>query len=320
MRSRLLSQLGEATTFGITAIALLTSASIFALLGHVILNPGSGPSKASNGRIEVQQKGLQSTTLQGDEGTSIDATPAGLALEVTPEAEATRIAQPTPPTQSIPLSTSTAVPVPSPTPGTQTVVVSATASNTAPGPDEQKGATTQAQPQPQPADAPVVPAILHTTQGREICTVCHAVGGAGAGAPGGTGLPAGHQGRGDSVCRACHTSEQAPPATPAAAPAVPAILHTTWGVTQCLACHQVGGKGVGTRGGSGMAPTHQGRADSTCLSCHKSSSTTLVSKGPRIEHKLDGRTDCTGCHGRTEELPKNHQGRPDGICQACHRV
>jgi hypothetical protein len=48
------------------------------------------------------------------------------------------------------------------------------------------------------------PAITHTLEGRAGCTVCHKVGGAGAGAPGGLGMPADHQGRADARCLECH--------------------------------------------------------------------------------------------------------------------
>lgn len=58
---------------------------------------------------------------------------------------------------------------------------------------------------PSPAAAPSGPPnIPHPTAGREACTGCHTVGGAGAGAPGGTGLPTSHQGRTDATCQGCH--------------------------------------------------------------------------------------------------------------------
>lgn len=73
-----------------------------------------------------------------------------------------------------------------------------------------------------PLDQPQIP---HPLDGRSACTTCHTVGGAGAGAPGGTGLPTSHQGRTDATCTACHQagSTAAPkPAAPAAEPAKPA--------------------------------------------------------------------------------------------------
>lgn len=61
-------------------------------------------------------------------------------------------------------------------------------------------------------------AIPHTLEGRSACTICHTVGGAGVGAPGGTGLPASHEGRTDATCTGCHRSATPPTPTPAATP------------------------------------------------------------------------------------------------------
>ena len=46
------------------------------------------------------------------------------------------------------------------------------------------------------------------------------------------------------------------------------ILHTLEGFSNCVLCHQVGGSGVGTVGGTGMPSSHTGRPIDTCLSCH----------------------------------------------------
>src|SRR3989304_3292037 len=59
-----------------------------------------------------------------------------------------------------------------------------------------------------PPPAAAAPKIPHTLEGRSACTGCHTVGGAGAGAPGGVGLPANHQGRTDAVCAGCHSQLQ----------------------------------------------------------------------------------------------------------------
>ena len=48
------------------------------------------------------------------------------------------------------------------------------------------------------------PAIPHDLQGRNACSTCHTVGGPGVGVPGGTGIPASHQGRPDATCTSCH--------------------------------------------------------------------------------------------------------------------
>ena len=66
------------------------------------------------------------------------------------------------------------------------------------------------------------PDIPHPTAApQDKCTTCHTVGGAGVGAPGGTGLAASHQGRSDATCLACHkvAAVSAPAATATAAPA-----------------------------------------------------------------------------------------------------
>ncbi len=182
-----------------------------------------------------------------------------------------------------------------------------------------------------PAPGSRAPAMTHTAQGREACSGCHTVGGPGVGSAGGTGLPPSHQGRTDASCRSCHAGATAGPsptgtATPASTSA-PAVRHTTSGVTLCLPCHKVGGSGVGAKGGTGMTSTHQGRTDAICLSCHASGSSVLVDDGERIEHGLQGRTDCTSCHqsgakssANRKPTPKDHQGRPSGICLACHRA
>lgn len=74
------------------------------------------------------------------------------------------------------------------------------------------------------------PAIPHTLEGRSACTTCHTVGGAGVGAPGGTGLTPAHQGRTDATCTGCHQAAAAKPAAQATAtpaPAKPAATATT---------------------------------------------------------------------------------------------
>lgn len=205
------------------------------------------------------------------------------------------------------------------------------------------------------------PSIPHATAGREACTSCHSVGGPGASVSGGTGLPASHQGRVDASCSSCHSgTTQAPTATVAAGPlaatptavaaasgAAPQLPHSTAGRTQCTLCHTPGGPGVGGPGGTGLPASHQGRADSTCLSCHgagasgsgsasspgatatasPSGSTLKAVKAPGIEHSLEGRSDCTACHrlkGTKEQsigerMPSNHLGRTNDVCLLCHQ-
>lgn len=132
---------------------------------------------------------------------------------------------------------------------------------------------------------PILPAVVtHSVQGRGKCTACHQPGAAGAGAPGGLGMPSDHRGRADDTCLGCHalstiTLSQPPSASPAPAPpaAAPpaktagpaAIPHPLAGREACSSCHQAGGAGVGAPGGLGMPADHQGRPDTTCTGCHK---------------------------------------------------
>ncbi len=61
-----------------------------------------------------------------------------------------------------------------------------------------------------------------------------------------------------------------PMALSAAPSAQPDIPHPTAApYTTCTTCHTVGGAGVGVKGGTGLAASHQGRVDATCLACHK---------------------------------------------------
>lgn len=61
--------------------------------------------------------------------------------------------------------------------------------------------------------------IPHALEGFANCTTCHQVGGAGAGAAGGTGMPAGHASFTNAQCTGCHQVAQAPAATATTAPA-----------------------------------------------------------------------------------------------------
>ena len=177
------------------------------------------------------------------------------------------------------------------------------------------------------------PTILHPTQGMEACASCHSVGGRGVGADGGTGLPANHEGRGDSLCQVCHTTVQTPPATTIQSTSAPAILHSTQGMQGCTGCHSVGGSGVDAPGGIGLPSDHQGRGDLVCRSCHTTvqvpptSTPPAVAKVPAILHSTQGREACTSCHlvggsgvgvPAGTGLPASHQGRADATCQSCH--
>lgn len=55
-----------------------------------------------------------------------------------------------------------------------------------------------------PPKIPVATGHIEPTPGLD-CLMCHSVGGAGVGAPGGSGMPSDHQGRTKDVCQGCHT-------------------------------------------------------------------------------------------------------------------
>lgn len=57
-----------------------------------------------------------------------------------------------------------------------------------------------------PTSAPSTP---HTLAGRADCAMCHRAGGAGVGAPGGTGMPSNHEGRTNDTCVGCHPAGSA---------------------------------------------------------------------------------------------------------------
>ena len=127
---------------------------------------------------------------------------------------------PAAPTAAAPAATATAAPKPTTPPAAPTAaapaptVAAPAPTAAAPKPTTPPAAPTAAAPAPtvaapQPTTPPAAggpPKIPHTLEGRAACTGCHTVGGAGAGAPGGTGLPAGHQGRADATCTGCHSA------------------------------------------------------------------------------------------------------------------
>lgn len=155
---------------------------------------------------------------------------------------------------------------------------------------------------PRATSRPALPAaVSHPIQGREQCSNCHAVDAPGVGSAGGLGVPPDHGGRGNDTCLGCHAvalpsaAQAAPPAPPggaAAAPSAPTAVpagppppgaapapatssgppttpHPVQGREQCGSCHTPGGPDIGTSGGLGMPADHQGRPDTSCLSCHQ---------------------------------------------------
>lgn len=117
-----------------------------------------------------------------------------------------------------------------------------------------------------------------THAGRTTCNVCHETGLAGP------KNPADHAGRADATCSACHKEASSAPAasTPAAKPAAtgaapaatkPAAAPASGGLKPlpashagraiCNACHETGAAGPKN------PADHAGRADATCVACHK---------------------------------------------------
>jgi cytochrome b subunit of formate dehydrogenase len=94
--------------------------------------------------------------------------------------------------------------------------------------------------------------------GRTTCNNCHANNI-------GPKNPADHAGRTDATCTTCHKMPDASGAAPTAAPSAgPKVLPASHaGRAICNACHETGA------GGPKNPADHAGRADATCVTCHK---------------------------------------------------
>ncbi|MBF8267200.1 MAG: cytochrome [Dehalococcoidia bacterium] len=127
---------------------------------------------------------------------------------------------------------------------------------------------------------------------------------------------------GPIACTACHNPHQPSLAGP---PTVPHSLEGREG--WCTVCH----------GATGVKPfpeDHAGRTSGVCLTCHQSPgyvSPISTPTGPSVEptqpagppiipHSLEGRSECTACHGLTgfKPFPADHAGRTKEVCLACH--
>ncbi|MCI0478557.1 MAG: hypothetical protein L0Y55_20135, partial [Anaerolineales bacterium] len=118
-----------------------------------------------------------------------------------------------------------------------------------------------------------------------------------------------------------------------------AVPHPVGGNPDCQICH-------GAQSKVRPAPAdHTGRANATCLTCHKASvpaaaptSTTApttsaaptpvaqptaprATKGEKLPADHAGRTVCVMCHstGISKKMPADHAGRTDEMCRACHQ-
>lgn len=109
-----------------------------------------------------------------------------------------------------------------------------------------------------PTSAPSTP---HTLAGRADCAMCHRAGGAGVGAPGGTGMPSNHEGRTNDTCVGCHPAGSAAnspaetaapkPTATIAAPKPTAATSAATSVAQAAPQSALGG---------GLAPASSGKA------------------------------------------------------------
>ena len=124
-------------------------------------------------------------------------------------------------------------------------------------------------------------------------------------------------------CTACHNPHDPGQGAP------PNVPHSLEGrVGSCTVCHAP--TGVKT-----YPENHVGRTSDMCLGCHQSPESGLYastqdvpaqediqpSGPPNIPHTLDGRSECTACHGEGgfKPFPADHAGRTSEICLACHR-
>jgi hypothetical protein len=197
------------------------------------------------------------------------------------------------------------------------------------------GALTTGSAPSQPQSGPIMPAVVpHTLQGRDRCTACHTVGGPGAGVPGGTGLPADHQGRTDDTCLGCHAVSQAPsaPAAPAAAPTTTAAPAATSPAPTAAAPAAPTTAPAPAAPTSALAPAAQPAAQPTAAAAQPTAAVpppAAVAGPPAIPHATAGREQCTTCHtvggpgvgapGGTG-LPTDHQGRTAATCTGCHKA
>lgn len=96
------------------------------------------------------------------------------------------------------------------------------------------------------------------------------------------------------------------------------VPHTTVGRDDCLLCHDKPGP-------SQVPRSHKGRANETCLTCHREAPVKGAEGAdavtvPVAPHPVDGLGDCLSCHGvgRFSPVPASHQGRDNSTCLLCH--
>ena len=94
----------------------------------------------------------------------------------------------------------------------------------------------------------------------------------------------------------------------------PAIPHVLVNRDNCLGCH-------GETTLLSIPPSHQGRENDSCTSCHEVAANPSSFTYESIPHSIDGRENCLGCHasGTSEGVPSSHQGRTNDTCITCHQ-
>ena len=173
---------------------------------------------------------------------------------------------------------------------------------------------------------PVPPAVPDSMWESSNCTACH-------GEIGIVPFPEDHAGYTTDTCVTCHQPQGSEPVTPAdgethgpdGPPDVPSSMENS---SDCMVCHGAGGI-------TPFPENHAGRTGETCLTCHESQAsvppdpTPTASSGetagpvgpPNVPHTLEGRSECTLCHGEggLKPFPADHAGRTGDICLACHK-
>jgi hypothetical protein len=120
-----------------------------------------------------------------------------------------------------------------------------------------QGAVAQEAPTQEAATPDVKPGgITHSAEGKGECLVCHA-----PGATPITDVTATHEGRGNETCMWCHATDSPMlTMTPLVTPHARATDET-----DCMRCHAPEANERATN----VPATHEGRANGTCMWCHK---------------------------------------------------
>jgi hypothetical protein len=107
------------------------------------------------------------------------------------------------------------------------------------------------------------PVTTHDLEGKENCMMCHAP----EVMPPVPDVPENHEGKGNETCQWCHAAD-----SPMQTVGATDTSHDLEGKDNCLMCHT-----AGVMPPAPDAPeTHEGRANETCLWCHKATGSGVV--------------------------------------------